>query len=60
MMGWAAAFDMARSERVQSVTLADKDKDKLDEAVERVNRLAGGGKVSGAHLDAADRAQRWS
>lgn len=54
MMGWAAAFDMARSERVQAVTLADKDETRLSEAVERVNRLAGGSKVSSAHLDAAD------
>ena len=54
MMGWAAAFDMARSERVQSVTLADKDAARLGAAVERVNRLAGSNKVAGAHLDAAD------
>jgi len=54
MMGWPAAFDMARSERVQSVTLADKDELKLGQAVERVNRLAGGNKVSGVRLDAAD------
>ena len=54
MMGWAAAFDMARSGRVQSVTLADNDALRLNEAVERVNRLASGNKVKAAHLDAAD------
>lgn len=54
MMGWAAAFDMARSERVQAVTLADKDGVRLFEAVERVNRLVGKKKVIGATLDAAD------
>ena len=54
MMGWAAAFDMARSEQVQAVTLADKDEPKLNDAVERVNRLAGGNKVTGLALDAAD------
>ena len=54
MMGWAAAFDMARSERVQAVTLADKDDVRLTEAVERVNRLVGKKKVIGATLDAAD------
>jgi len=54
MMGWAAAFDMARSEQVQSITLADKDEQRLGDAVDRVNRLAGGDKVSGLPLDAAD------
>ncbi len=53
-MGWAAAFDMARSEQVQSVTLADKDELKLQKAVERVSRLAGCDKVTGVNLDAAD------
>lgn len=54
MMGWAAAFDLARSERVQAVTLADKDELRLGHAVERVNRLTGSNKVTGARLDAAD------
>jgi len=54
MMGWAAAFDMARSEPVEAVTLADKDNEKLTLAVEQVNKLAGGNKVSGVALDAAD------
>ena len=54
MMGWGAAFDMARNNRVQAITLADKDDVRLRDAVERVNRLARGNKVSGAFLDAAD------
>ena len=54
MMGWAAAVDMARSKRVQSVTLADKDAARLEEAVGRIDRLTGSGKVVGSHLDAAD------
>ena len=53
MMGWAAAFDMARSEQVTAVTLADKDEQRLHEAVERISRLTGSNKVSSAPLDAA-------
>ena len=54
MMGWAAAFDMARSEPVEAVTLADKDELRVAEAVERIARLTGSNKVSGVPLDAAD------
>jgi lysine 6-dehydrogenase len=54
MMGLAAAFDMARSEQVNAVTLADKDELRLSDAVERVNRLAGSNKVVGVPLDATD------
>ena len=54
MMGWAAAFDMARSEQVHAVTLADKDEQRLAEAVERIQRLTGTTKVTGAPLDATD------
>ncbi len=46
MMGRAAAYDMARSERVQSVTLADNDEARLKQAVEQVNQLAGSDKVT--------------
>jgi lysine 6-dehydrogenase len=56
MMGRAAAYDMARSERVESVTLADNDKARLEQAVAQVNQLAGGAKVRAAQLDAADTA----
>ena len=54
MMGWAAAFDLARSEQITAVTLADKDEHRLNEAVERISRLTGNKKVTGASLDAAD------
>ena len=52
MMGSAAAYDMARAEQVESVTLADSDKKKLSAAVTRVNQLAGGRKVRGVVFDA--------
>jgi lysine 6-dehydrogenase len=54
MMGWAAAFDLARSERVQAVTLVDKDELRLGDAVERANRLTDSSKVAGVRLEAAD------
>ena len=54
MMGWAATFDMARSEPVEAVTLADKDEPKLKEAVARIEALTGTSKVTGVLLDAAD------
>jgi lysine 6-dehydrogenase len=54
MMGRAAAYDMARSERVQSVTLADNEQSRLKQAVEQVNKLAGNERVRGVRLDAAD------
>lgn len=54
MMGRAAAYDMARSEGVQSVTLADNDEQRLNLAVEQVNRLAGSDKVRAVRFDAAD------
>ena len=54
MMGRAAAYDMARSERVESVTLADNDEARLNHAVQQVNQLAGNSKVRAVRLDAAD------
>ncbi len=54
MMGWAAAFDMVRSEQVQSVTLADNDQQRLNQSVEKIEGLTGNGKVKGLLLDAAD------
>jgi len=54
MMGRAAAYDMARSQRVQSVTLADNDAARLEQAVVHVNQLAGGDKVRAVQFDAAD------
>jgi lysine 6-dehydrogenase len=54
MMGWAAAYDMARTDRVQQVTLADRDGQRLSEAVERIRRLTGSDKVAAVKLDATD------
>ncbi len=54
MMGWAAAFDMARTERVEAITLADNDESRLSEAVERISQLTGTGKITAVKLDAAD------
>jgi lysine 6-dehydrogenase len=54
MMGRAAAYDMARSEGVQSVTLADNDDQRLKLATEQANRLAGSDKVRGVQVDGAD------
>ena len=54
MMGRAAAYDMARSQRVQSVTLADNDAARLEQAVAHVNQLAKGEKVRAVQFDAAD------
>jgi len=53
MMGAAAAFDMARSPQVESVTLADVDSDRVKTAVKKINQLARGKKVSEARLDAS-------
>jgi lysine 6-dehydrogenase len=51
MMGSAAAYDMARSVAVESVTLADIDRRRAKDAAARVNRLAGGKKVAFAQID---------
>jgi lysine 6-dehydrogenase len=54
MMGSAAAYDMARSAMVEAVTLADIDKRRAKDATAKINRLAGGKKVTFAEVDAAD------
>src|SRR5437763_6993678 len=56
MMGSAAAFDMARSSRVQSVTLADADIVRAQEAAEFVAKSHGkkAAPVRAVVLDAAD------
>ena len=53
MMGSAAAYDMARSAAVESVTLADSDKKRARQAAARVNKLAGSDKVEAVELDAS-------
>ncbi len=59
MMGSAAAYDMARADEVESVTLADMDKGRAKDAAKRVNKLAKTKKVSAAYIDAdSERAAR--
>jgi lysine 6-dehydrogenase len=53
MMGWAAAYDMARSPEAQAVTLADSNTDRAKNAARRVNKLTRGKKVRPKHLDAS-------
>ena len=54
MMGSAAAFDMARTPQVESVTLADNDGKRARDVAARVNRISGGKKVRAVVLDAAN------
>ncbi len=54
MMGSAAAFDMARTPTVKSVTLADSDTKRAREVAARVNRITGDKKVRAVTLDASD------
>ncbi len=56
MMGWAAAFDMARSPRITAITLADNDAVKLNEAAARISEFTQSSKVTAVQLDAADTA----
>jgi len=53
MMGSAAAYDMARSPQVESVTLADMDAHRVKYTAKHINKLAGTEKVSPARLDAS-------
>jgi lysine 6-dehydrogenase len=53
MMGWAAAYDMARSPRVDAVTLADRDMGRAKDAAKRVNKLIRREKVTPKRLDAS-------
>ncbi|MGZ4817224.1 MAG: saccharopine dehydrogenase family protein [Terriglobales bacterium] len=52
MMGSAAAYDMARAEAVESVTLADMDRKRAREAASHINKLAGTKKVRAVEVDA--------
>jgi len=54
MMGSAAAYDMARTEQVQSVTLADSDLTRARDVAARVNRITRAKKVRAVKLDAGD------
>ena len=53
MMGSAAAYDMARQDQVDSVTLADNDHQRAKDVAARVNRIAGNKKVKAVALDAS-------
>jgi len=54
MMGSAAAFDMARTPQVSTVTLADSDAKRAREVAARVNRITGEKKVRAVMLEASD------
>jgi len=59
MMGSAAAYDMARSSRVEEVTLADADGKLTKDVAKRMNKLAGSKKILPVRLDASsERAAR--
>jgi lysine 6-dehydrogenase len=53
MMGSAAAYDMARQEAVEAVTLADSDARRAREVAARVNRITGQKKIRAVSLDAS-------
>jgi lysine 6-dehydrogenase len=53
MMGSAAAYDMARQDQVDSVTLADNDLKRAKDVAARVNRITAGKKVHAVALDAS-------
>ncbi len=54
MMGSAAAFDMARTPQVDSVTLADSDAKRARDVAARVNRIVREKKVRPVALDASN------
>jgi len=51
LMGSAAAYDMARSQQVEAVTLADSDVKRAKSQATRLNKLAGGKKIRPAKVD---------
>src|SRR5260370_29399823 len=53
MMGWGAAYDMARSPLVETVTLTDCDLKRAQRQATRLNKLAGGKKIRPDKIDAA-------
>ncbi|MBZ5599775.1 MAG: saccharopine dehydrogenase NADP-binding domain-containing protein [Acidobacteriia bacterium] len=53
MMGSAAAYDMARQEAVEAVTLADSDLRRAREVAARVNKITGEKKVRAVALNAS-------
>ena len=57
MMGSAGAYDMARQEQVDAVTLADSDLKRAKDVAARVNRITGDKKVRAIALDASKEQQ---
>jgi len=57
MMGSAGAYDMARQEQVDAVTLADSDLKRAKDVAVRVNRITGDKKVRAVALDASKEQQ---
>jgi lysine 6-dehydrogenase len=53
MMGSAAAYDMAHSPQVESVTVADQDMTRVKKVVSRINKLTGSKKAVGASANAS-------
>ena len=53
MMGSAAAYDMARSKNVESVTLADMDHGRAKAAVQRIRKMTGTKNILAAQVDAS-------
>jgi lysine 6-dehydrogenase len=51
MMGSAAAYDMARSPQVKSVTLVDSDSKRAQVQAKRLNKLTNGKKIRAAKID---------
>jgi lysine 6-dehydrogenase len=54
MMGSAAAYDMARADSVDSVTLADADRKRAKGSAARINKLARTGKIRAVEVDASN------
>ena len=52
-MGSAAAYELARTPQVETVTLADEDRRRSRDAAQRINRLARSRKVTAVELDAS-------
>ena len=54
LMGSAAAYDMARSQQVEAVTLDDSDVKRAKLQATRLNKLAGGKKIRPAKVDVSN------
>ena len=52
-MGSAAAYDMAKAPEVESVTLVDRNREQVEEAAQRMNRLSRTRKIRAVRADVA-------